>query len=46
MFEDWSIFGSVIAVGIIIIFAHSSQKPSYAFNKKLKYVHVRSIKRF
>jgi len=44
MFDDWSIWGSVIAFGVIVLFAYSSQKPQYTFNKKIDYVHVRSIR--
>jgi len=46
VFDDWSIFGTVIALGIIVMFAHSSNKPQYVFNKKFKYIHVRSVKKF
>ncbi|WP_378955967.1 hypothetical protein [Pelosinus sp. sgz500959] len=45
MFDDWSIWGSVISLGIIAKFVHSSQKPQYALSKKIKYVHVRSVKK-
>jgi len=46
MLDDWSIWGSVISLGIIVMFAQSSQKSQYTFNKKIKYVHVRSLKKF
>ena len=45
MFDHWTIWGSVIALGIIVIFTYSSQKPQFSFIKKIKYVHVRSIKK-
>jgi len=44
MLGDWSIWGSIIAFGIIVMFARSSQKTQYPFSKKRRYVHVRSIK--
>jgi len=44
MLGDWSILGSAIIFGIIIIFSYSTRRPQFTFNKKIKYVHVRTIK--
>jgi len=46
MFDDWSIWGSIIALGVIMLFVHSGQKSQCTFSKKIKYVHVRAIRKF
>jgi len=46
MFYDWSLWGSVIAGGIIVLFIQSLRTPQRMFNKKIDHVHVRTIKRF
>lgn len=46
MFSDWSIWGSVIAFGVIGMFIRVSHKKQLTFNKKIKYIHVRSMKKF
>jgi len=45
MFDDWSVWGSVIALGIIVIFVQTTQRPQFSFNKKIKYVYVRGVKK-
>ena len=34
MFYDWGIWGSVIVLGIIVMFTYSTQKPQYRFTRK------------
>jgi len=46
MLYDWSLWGSVIALGIILMFIHSIRKPQRMFDKKIDHVHVRTIKKF
>jgi len=46
MFYDWSLWGAVIAVGIIVLFIQSLRKPQRMFNKKIEHVVVRTVKRF
>lgn len=46
MFYDWSFWGSVIAMGIIVLFIYSIRKPQRMFNKNIEHVHVRTIKKF
>jgi hypothetical protein len=45
MFNDWIIWGVVIiALGIIVIVVRASQKPTHSCYKKIKHVHIKSIK--
>lgn len=44
MFDDWGLWGAVIALGIILLIIQSLRKPQRMFNKKIKYVHVRAVK--
>lgn len=48
MFDDWGVWGSLISLTIIVMFINSTRKPQRMrmFNKKVDYVHVRTIKRF
>ena len=46
MVYDWSLWGSVIALGIIALFIQSLRKPQRMFNKKIEHIHVRTVKRF
>ena len=46
MFYDWSFWGALISLCIIALFIQSLRKPQRMFNKKIDYVHVRTIKRF
>lgn len=45
MFDDWIIWGSVIALSIILIVsAQLIRKTSHSCHRKIKYVHVNHIK--
>ena len=46
MFDDWGVWGSLISLTIIVMFINSTRKPQRIFNKKINYVHVRTVKRF
>ena len=46
MFDDWGVWGSLISLTIIVMFINSTRKMQRIFNKKINYVHVRTVKRF
>ena len=46
MIYDWTVLGSIIMLGAIIIVIHSARKPQRMFTRKIDHLHIRTIKRF
>jgi len=46
MFYGWGLWGSLIALGVIVMFIHSIRKPQHMFHKKMEHIHVRTVKKF